>query len=37
MVNILDDLHESALDAAESTELLAAILEEYRRKGRIHG
>jgi Domain of unknown function (DUF5753) len=37
MVNIYDDLRESALDAAESTELLAAILEEYRRKGSAHG
>ena len=33
MVNMFDDLREPALDAAESAELLAAILEEYRRKG----
>lgn len=36
MVNIFDDLGDSALDAAESAELLAAILDEYRRKGRTH-
>ncbi len=33
MIHMFDDLRESALDAAESTELLAAILDEYRRKG----
>ncbi len=36
MVNIFDDLREPALDAADSTELLAAILDEYRRKGGTH-
>ncbi len=33
MIYMFDDLRESALDPAESTELLAAILDEYRRKG----
>lgn len=37
MVNIFEDLRDAALDVAESTELLAAILEEYRRKGGTHG
>lgn len=36
MVNMFNDLRGSALDAAESTELLAAILDEYRRKGGTH-
>ncbi|MDQ3151062.1 MAG: helix-turn-helix transcriptional regulator [Actinomycetota bacterium] len=36
MVNMLDDLREPALDAAESTEMLAAILDGYRRKGGDH-
>lgn len=36
MVNMFDDLREPALDAAESTELLAAILDEYRKKGGTH-
>jgi uncharacterized protein DUF5753 len=36
MVNMFDDLREPALDAAESTEMLAAILDEYRRKGGTH-
>jgi len=36
MVNMLDDLRQPALDAAESTEMLAAILDEYRRKGGDH-
>jgi Domain of unknown function (DUF5753) len=36
MVNMFDDLRESALDAASSAELLAAILDEYRRKGGTH-
>jgi transcriptional regulator with XRE-family HTH domain len=36
MVNMFDDLREPALDAAESTEVLAAILGEYRRKGGTH-
>lgn len=33
MIHMFDDLCESALDAAESTALLAAILDAYRRKG----
>ncbi len=33
MVNMFDDLREPALDMADSAELLAAILDEYRRKG----
>lgn len=33
MVKMFDDLRELALDAAESLEMLAAILGEYRRKG----
>lgn len=36
MIHMFDDLRESALDAAESTELIAAILDEYRRKGGTH-
>ncbi len=36
MVNMFSDLQEPALDAAESTELLTAILDEYRRKGGTH-
>ncbi len=36
MVNIFDDLREPALDAADSTELVAAIMDEYRRKGGTH-
>ncbi|MGH3870645.1 MAG: helix-turn-helix domain-containing protein [Pseudonocardiaceae bacterium] len=36
MVKMFDDLREPALDVAESTELLAAILDEYRRKGGTH-
>lgn len=36
MVNMFDGLREPALDAAESTEMLAAILDEYRRKGGTH-
>ncbi|MGH3769398.1 MAG: helix-turn-helix domain-containing protein [Pseudonocardiaceae bacterium] len=36
MVNMFRDLSESALDAAESTRLLAAILDEYRSKGGTH-
>lgn len=36
MVNMFNDLRGSALDAAESTELFAAILDEYRRKGGTH-
>ncbi|MGH3772234.1 MAG: helix-turn-helix domain-containing protein [Pseudonocardiaceae bacterium] len=35
MIHMFDDLRESALDAAESTELLAAILDEYRRKAAL--
>jgi transcriptional regulator with XRE-family HTH domain len=33
MIHIFDDLRDSALGAAESAALLAAILDEYRRKG----
>lgn len=33
MVTMFDDLRESALDTAESTEVLAAILGDHRRKG----
>lgn len=33
MVKMFDDPREPALDAAGSTELLAATLDEYRRKG----
>ncbi|MGH3624022.1 MAG: helix-turn-helix domain-containing protein [Sciscionella sp.] len=36
MVNMFDDLRQPALGVAESTEMLAAILEEYRRKGGDH-
>ncbi|MPZ64503.1 MAG: helix-turn-helix domain-containing protein [Pseudonocardiaceae bacterium] len=36
MVNMFDDLRQPALDATHSAELLAAILEEYRRKGGDH-
>ncbi len=36
MVKMFDDLRGPALDAAESAELLAAILDEYRRKGGTH-
>lgn len=36
MVNMFDDLRRPALDAAGSAEMLAAILDEYRRKGGGH-
>ncbi len=36
MVNTFDDLRDAALGVAESTALLAAILDEYRRKGGTH-
>ncbi|MGH3622113.1 MAG: helix-turn-helix domain-containing protein [Sciscionella sp.] len=36
MVNMFDDLRQPALNVAKSTEILAAILEEYRRKGDDH-
>jgi len=36
MVHMFDDLCESALSPAESAGMLAAILDEYRRKGGTH-
>ncbi|MGH3832181.1 MAG: DUF5753 domain-containing protein [Pseudonocardiaceae bacterium] len=36
MIHMFDDLRRSALNPAESTDLLAAILHEYRRKGGAH-
>jgi hypothetical protein len=36
MVNMFDDLARPALDPAASEEMIAAILEDYRRKGGGH-
>ncbi|MGH3854999.1 MAG: helix-turn-helix domain-containing protein [Pseudonocardiaceae bacterium] len=36
MIHMFDDLRRSALNPAESTELLAAILEAYRRKAALN-
>lgn len=36
MANMFDDLRQPALNVAESAEMLAVILDEYRRKGSTH-